>query len=453
MTRAVFYHPPILRSPLTTLPLAYLHLATPLRDTAHRIELVDGRLEADPIAALLGRLDDADLLLVSAMPGSQIETGLAACAAARRARPDLPIWWGGPHPSVAPEITASSPLVSGVIVGRGEFVIGELLEAVADGPDALLRVPNTVFRDARGALSRGPGVSFADRPPAPPDLGLLASVEPYLCQTRCSNRMLDYISSFGCPHRCTFCSEPVTSGARWSCMDAATLVGEIAGFVARYRIDGLLFQDAKFVTDRPRLVDICRGLIRAAPGIHWMATACTTDVDSLHADGTLALMRDAGCEQLFIGAEAATAETLRLYRKTVTADGTYRTAKLLWSEYGILPHFSYVLGYPVEDLDRIQQTLALHEAICELVGRPTGELGIYNPVVGTKFLAQNAHHFHVPEDLEGWGRFDYYGQGLQRTPSKELSRLLFQHHVKVRRKYPHVAAHQTLDVWQLRHAG
>ena len=336
------------------------------------------------------------------------------------------------------------------MIGRGEFTLADLLDCY-DDPEKMALIPNLLFKNREGEIVRTPRVSFSDRKPAPPDFGLLADIEPYVCQTRRSKRMLDYISSFGCPHRCTFCSEPVTSGSRWSCMDADVLVGELRSLISRYGIDGVLFQDAKFVTDRKRLVEFCNLLIESNTRINWIATACGTDIFPLHNNGALKLMRDSGCEQLFIGAEAATRETLALYKKTVEGEDTYKMAKLLWEEYDILPHFSYVISYPIEDLDQVKRTLYLRQSICEIVKAPTGELGIYNPVANTPFFQTYQHHFHTPESLDGWSQFSYSGQHMYKTPSSEIEKLLFQHQVKIRRMFPDVESYVAFDVWQERY--
>lgn len=447
MSRAVFYHPPIAGAPLVTSPLAYLYLATALKLTEHRLELLDGRVLKNPIAKLLERLDGAEAMLVSAMPGSQVSLALAACAAARAAHPELPIYWGGSLASVDPERTLACPLVSGVVVGRGELGIADLLAARGD-PAALEAVPNLSFKDRAGRVRHGPRAPLNGAAPRPPDYGLLQDIEPYICQTRRSRRMIDYVSSFGCPHRCAFCSEPITSGSRWAAMGADETLEAILELHARYAVDGVLFQDARFVSDPDRLIRFCRGLVAAGAPLRWISTACTTDVLRLEEEGALGLLRDSGCEQLFIGAEAASPETLREYRKAVTSEGTYRVAQLLWGRYGILPHFSYVIGHPVESLEQVEKTLHLHRRICELVGAPTGELGIYNPVPNTAFLEAHRQHYRVPHDLAGWAAFDYSGQALHANPSPELSKLLFRHHVTLRRMFPKVPPYVTFDVWQ-----
>jgi radical SAM superfamily enzyme YgiQ (UPF0313 family) len=231
-------------------------------------------------------------------------------------------------------------------------------------------------------------------------------------------------------------------------MDADVLVDEVKTLIARFGIDGILFQDAKFVTDQSRLISFCTALIENNIKINWIATACGTDIFPFHNKGILKLMRDSGCEQLFIGAEAASRETLSKYRKTVEGEDTYRMAKLLWEEYDILPHFSYVLSYPIEDMEQVQRTLHLHQSVCEIVNAPTGELGIYNPVPQTPFYEQYQHHFHAPPTMDGWAEFNYFSQSLYKNRSSELETMLFRHQVKIRRMFPKLESYKTFDVWQ-----
>lgn len=448
MATAILYHPPIANIPLVTLPLAFLQLAMGLRDTGHELRLVDGRVEADPEARLLEQLDDADVVLVTAMPGSQVTSGRRACARVRAAGCELPIVWGGTLATLDPRMMLADELVSAVFTGRGERSLAELLDAIDDGRP-LADHPQVWTKDADGTVHAQVSVKPSSSPPWVPAIDrLLADVEPYVCQTRRARRMLDYISSFGCPHRCSFCSEPQTSKSRWAAQPGVQLADAVSDLAERYDLDGLLFQDAKFSASRSRVADFCERLGERGTRVHWIATACGADIEAFHESGLLEQMRAAGCEQLFIGAEAASPATLELYRKTVDGEASFRIAKLLWEGYEILPHFSYVLGHPIESLTHIQRTLDLHEAVCELVGAPTGELGLYNPVPGTPFLDQNRQHFIVPERLAGWGRFSYSAQDLQREPSAELRRLLFRHHVKIRRRFPDVPSHVSFDVWQ-----
>jgi hypothetical protein len=37
---------------------------------------------------------------------------------------------------------------------------------------------------------------------------------------------------------------------------------------------------------------------------------------------------------------------------------------------------------------------------------------------------------------------------MYKNPSSELQKVLFQHHIKIRRMFPNVESYKTFDVWQ-----
>ena len=428
MAKALFYHPDIEKNPLITAPLAFLHLTTSLKRTRHEITLIDGRLVHNQEAVVIEELRDKDVLLISAMPGSQIRSALKICREARKHYPGIPILWGGSHPSSDPERTAASEYVDGVVIGRGEDIIGDILDSL-DDPAWLRNIPNTIFKDNNGSLIKGPEKDFMYSSPVAPDYSLLGDIEPYICQTRKSRRMIDSISSFGCPNSCSFCYERAVYNGRWVGIDAHMLVEQIEYLKNSFDIDGVLFQDANFVVDRKRLVDFCNLLSARTLGIGWISTARLSDIDDFHKRGYLRLMRDSGCEMLFLGAEAASEQTIKKYKKGINAEETAQLAELLWNEYDIFPHFSYVISYPIETMEDVQRTLDLHSSICDLVNSPTGELGFYTPTMGTPFLEENRDVFKIPQDLEGWADFDFLNQNLYANPCRELEKVLFRHHL------------------------
>lgn len=450
MAKALFYHPPIENNPLITMPLAYLHLATSVKGTTHTIDLLDGRLEENPEKVLVDRLYGYDCLLISVMPGSQILSALKACEEVRKAHRNIPIVWGGTHPSLNPDSTIKSPYVSAIIIGRGEYVLASFLDCIND-INAVKNIPNVIVKDAKGTIFKGPKKDNMVESPLVPDISLLSDIEPYICQSRRSSRMIDYISSFGCPHACTFCCEPVLSGSKWSSMDAGTLVNEILNLKEKYNIDAILFQDANFVADRKRLSEFCSLLIENNASIRWISTARVSDIRPFHENGYLRLMKDSGCEMLFMGAEAASEETIKAYKKGICPMDTLGAARLLLEEYDIFPHFSYVISYPVEDMESVKRTLKLHEDVCDLVKAPSGEVGFYNPTAGTAFLKENEERFIMPDQLEGWGNFNFLNQNLYKNPSKELEKLVLRHHINLFKKYPGIENYKIFDIWQEQH--
>ena len=75
------------------LPLALVALGSHF--PGRRVELIDGRVELAPEARVLEASERAVCLAVSVRSGPEILDALATTQAARAARPDLPVVWGG----------------------------------------------------------------------------------------------------------------------------------------------------------------------------------------------------------------------------------------------------------------------------------------------------------------------------------------------------------------------
>jgi hypothetical protein len=87
--KVVLYNP---KAVFFTMPLGPLAVASHLDREKYDVVIVDGRLEDDPVAAVLGHLDGALCLGVSVLTGRPIQDALVARAAAHGWRS-----WGRRH--------------------------------------------------------------------------------------------------------------------------------------------------------------------------------------------------------------------------------------------------------------------------------------------------------------------------------------------------------------------
>ena len=65
------------------------------------------------------------------MSGLQIKYALEFARYVRAQNPSCPIVWGGVHPTLLPEQTASNDYVDIVVRGEGELIIKDLANALA----------------------------------------------------------------------------------------------------------------------------------------------------------------------------------------------------------------------------------------------------------------------------------------------------------------------------------
>ena len=115
--RVVLYQPPY-GEPDSGLrpiaPLALLYLADALDRHGFESTIIDAQVEPDALSQLAVQTRGALAVGITSMTGFQIRGALAAAQTVRNVNPDLPIIWGGWHPSLAPDQTAVDPLVDAV---------------------------------------------------------------------------------------------------------------------------------------------------------------------------------------------------------------------------------------------------------------------------------------------------------------------------------------------------
>src|SRR5205085_8867683 len=73
----------------------------------------------------------------------------------RELRPELPIVWGGYHPSLYPQVTAESPLADYVVTGQGEWLFLDMVERMARGA-SLAETPG-LWRKVGGVAQKNAG--------------------------------------------------------------------------------------------------------------------------------------------------------------------------------------------------------------------------------------------------------------------------------------------------------
>src|SRR5262249_1824812 len=139
-----------------------------------------------------------DLVAFSSYTITQQWSVEVARAVKRFAR--VPIVFGGPHVSGAPEPSIREPAIDAVVEGEGEGALLDLVDSLAHGELGRRDIPNTWMK----------GMLMPKRNPLRPlidDLDALpwADKELFYDQIPAFERELYIVSRRGCPYRCSFC--------------------------------------------------------------------------------------------------------------------------------------------------------------------------------------------------------------------------------------------------------
>ncbi|HBH62426.1 MAG TPA: hypothetical protein DDX85_11960, partial [Nitrospiraceae bacterium] len=113
-------------------PLAILSLGAYLEQHDIEVEYFDERIhKKERFKEMVAR---SPLMIgLSTMTCFQIKNTLRLAKLARRINPDIPLVWGGTHPSMMAEQTLESGLVDFVVKGEGEQTLLELVRAIQEG--------------------------------------------------------------------------------------------------------------------------------------------------------------------------------------------------------------------------------------------------------------------------------------------------------------------------------
>ena len=255
--KIVLYNP---NAVFFTMPLALMAIGSELDPAEYEVVTIDGRLEANAVAAVTEALKDALCLGVTVLTGAPISDALRISRAAKRARPDLPVIWGGWHPSLFPGDCLQEPSVDVTVQAQGEETFSEIVQRLVNG-ESLRGCAGCTVRLDNGEICVNPPRALRSLESfRAHDYGLIP-VERYF-QLK-GKRQLDFISSQGCNFRCAFCSDPFVYGRKWVGLDPTTMVERLHELSDRYGFDDVNFQDETFFTKRERIEQWAgRGLLR-----------------------------------------------------------------------------------------------------------------------------------------------------------------------------------------------
>ncbi len=402
--RVVLYNP---RAVFFTMPLAPLAVGSHLDPERYEVVIVDGRLE-DPETALLPLLDGALCLGVTVLTGAPIADAVAVSRAAKARRPDLPVIWGGWHPSMFGRECLEEPSVDLTVQAQGEVTFAEICGRLAAGEGV---------RDLAGCLGsagRTPEGEICLAPPRPlenlnrlrPHDYRLLPVERYFELK--GKRQLDYISSQGCAFRCAFCADPFVYNRKWVGLEPERMGEEIEELWRRYRFDDLSFQDETYFTYAPRVEAVAEELLRRGLPITWAATM-RADQGARLSEEVFATCRRSGLRRVIIGVESGSQEMMDRIKKDIKLEQVFVSAEKCL-RHGVNAIFPFIVGFPGESDESVRASLEVAKRLRALSPGFETPVFYFKPYPGSSLTDDAIRDGYLPPaSLDEWSRFDFIG--------------------------------------------
>lgn len=400
--KVVLYNP---QAVFFTMPLALLAVGSHLDPARYEVVIIDGRLEADPVAAVRAHLDGALCLGVTVLTGAPIRDAVRLSRAAKAYRPDLPIVWGGWHPSMFGKECLQESSVDVTVQAQGEETFAEILARLESG-QSMAGCLGCTYRTADGEVCANPPRPLHDINTFRPHDYALLPVERYY-QLK-GKPQIDYISSQGCAFRCAFCADPFVYGRKWVGLDPERMGEEIERLWRRYHLSDVNFQDETFFTYAPRVEGIADEFLCRKLPITWAATM-RADQGARLPETILAKCKKSGLRRVIIGVESGSQAMMDWIKKDIKLEQVFISAEKCL-RYGVAVHFPFIVGFPNETEESVRASLNVAKKLRAMSPDFVTPFFYFKPYPGTSITTQAVKEgFSLPCSLDDWSDFDFVG--------------------------------------------
>ena len=360
-------------------PIGMMYLVASLKAADEPVRLIDANAAGLDDDGVIRQLEKMDPFAIG-VPVFDITLPSTAALVRTVAKrfPDAWIFAGGPAATVEPaRIATWMPQINYILRGEAEESIVDFIRALRSG-----RPVNTVpgiYSPSQLTTDLTPPARVADlnRIDLPDRECVAANYEARRYYTvLVPDRKIDCIvTSRGCPHRCQFCYNwrfRQTYRSVDSCLQEIQIMRD-----AGVRTVEIL--DDNFTTNRDRAMEFFDRLVSEKFQMRFRIKARADGID----DNIMKAGRLAGVYQVSIGAESGSPAMLTAMNKRITPETITRAVQAIMNN-GAYCHASFIVGYPGETAQSMEETVRLIEKI-----RPTSvSVDPLSPYQGTPVYEQ-----------------------------------------------------------------
>jgi len=369
-------------------PLGLLSIATYLKQHGHTVQVTDRSFEKESPKKTIAAFRP-DIVCVSLISIRLFDDAICISSTAKKA--GVPVIWGGMVPSDYCEVCLKAGYADYISIGEGEINILNLLSALEN---------NTPVEEVKGIafLKNGEPIKTKVQPVA--DLAELPIIDFSLCDPNryihsymCCKRMMYLYSSKGCSGRCTFCSNPKFHCYSYRMRPVEYVIKEIRYLYDHYHIDGVYFSDECWYIDKRYMREFCMRLEEEDIHIYW---GCEMRC-GMYNQADFEFMYAHGLRWILLGLETGDSEMLKTIKKGITVE-QIRSTVAQSMQTGITTMVSFIVGYPEETPEQLQNTLDLLYEIRATVSA----CNIFTPIPNTAITDELVRkgEYSLPERSE-----------------------------------------------------
>lgn len=270
--------------------------------------------------------------------------------------PNVFVIFGGINTSFYPEEMIRQPFIDAIAIGDGEKTFSDFVKNFGTPEMYSIR---GIWIKKNGDIIKNPTrqpISNLDDLPFP-DRNLLIFQDIYqesyiFSDYNFNYRKTELLSSRGCPYSCEYCQ---SFGKKYRTRTPKNVVDEME-YLLSEGYNFFQFWDETFNVQKERSKEIFREIIRRnlQKKIRYRVRIAGNLVD----EEMIRLMKESGCQMIYVGIESASNETIRTVGRKIEVEKCIETVYLA-KKYGIGVLGYFIIGFPGETEKDIQKTIKL----------------------------------------------------------------------------------------------
>lgn len=401
-----------------SLNIGLLVIGTILKRHGFDVKVVDMAYDENYKELLLKSLDESVAFVGCSVMTTQVPAALEIGRIIKSIKSEIPIVWGGPHPTLFSQQTAFHPLVDVAVVDEATSILIDLANRLSERQD---------LDGIDGIAYKRNGKIYFKRNSRVDDIDKIGELDHSFYDSRRymhsplfsppleRNKVIAYpvLTGLGCCYSCKFCINVILK-RKYRFKKAAQIIAEIKKLQSDYGVNSIWFMDEDFFINKKRTIELFELVEKEKLRFNWRGWVRVDHFKDGYLDKEIVKwLGSLGWVWSSMGAESGSRKTLEMVDKGIVPQQTVNSAKLLrnagpihWARY------SFIIGLPGEKLRDMAKTFALAAKIKLLNPQTESTIAYFRPYPGSplsdKLLVSG--NLKYPDKLEEWnGAFSKEG--------------------------------------------
>lgn len=376
-------------------PIGLAYIAAVLRENGVDVKILDAKslnISHKEVFEIIKK-ENPDFVGITVFT-SNLKSVLDMCKGIKELCPSTKIVLGGPHIHPEHSEIIKNDFVDFCVRGEGEITMPELINAVFNGGD-LREVKGITFKDGGKVVVNPdrPFIQDLDTLPFPArDL-----LPMHIYKAFVEGNFTVMTASRGCPFGCHFCSVPQF----WHIhrrRSVGNVLDELEHICEKYKVGFVRFTDEIFLLNKKWVIELCERIVERGLNER-MKWSCDGRVDIV-SEELLEAMKKANCSSIAYGIEFGNQRILDLSGKKTKVTQIYNAIDMT-NKAGISAHGLFMIGYPTETKETIEDTINLAKSL----NLHSADFSVVAPFPGTQL-----YEYCKKNNLlrtENWEEFNY----------------------------------------------